>query len=110
MSPSTESFKDHRRVARVLSARWPVTVLAAGDEDTRCLGVSIRRTWTTVVVVLVACTLTTATPVGLAGIVGWVACWCRGESSSDPHSAGYCSPRLCSVRTSSSGCDVSGHR
>lgn len=51
------------------AARWPVTVLSAGDEDTRTLGVNTRRTWTTVIV---ACTLITATTVSLAGIIGWV--------------------------------------
>jgi iron complex transport system permease protein len=51
------------------AVRWPVTVLAAGDEDARTLGVNTRRTWTTVVI---TCTLITATTVSLAGIIGWV--------------------------------------
>lgn len=53
----------------LFAVRWPVTVLAAGDEDARTLGVNTRGTWTTVVI---ACTLITATTVSLAGIVGWV--------------------------------------
>jgi iron complex transport system permease protein len=51
------------------AVRWPVTVLATGDEDAHTLGVNTRHIWITVVV---ACTLTTATTVSLAGIVGWV--------------------------------------
>ncbi len=50
-------------------ARWPVTVLSTGNEDARTLGVNTRRTWTMVVV---ACTLITATTVSMAGIIGWV--------------------------------------
>ncbi|BBZ49881.1 FecCD family ABC transporter permease [Mycobacterium heidelbergense] len=51
------------------AVRWPLTVLASGDEDARTLGVNTRRTWATVVV---ACTLITATTVSLAGVIGWV--------------------------------------
>lgn len=51
------------------TVRWPLTVLASGDEDARTLGVNTRRTWATVVV---ACTLITATTVSLAGVIGWV--------------------------------------
>lgn len=56
-------------LAVLAALRWPVTVLAAGDEDARTLGVASRRTW---VAVVGACTLITATTVSLAGIVGWV--------------------------------------
>jgi iron complex transport system permease protein len=56
-------------LAVLYAARWPVTVLATGDEDARTLGVNVRGTWTVVVVV---CTLITATAVSLAGIIGWV--------------------------------------
>jgi iron complex transport system permease protein len=56
-------------LAALYAVRWPVTVLATGDEDARTVGVNTHRIWITVVV---ACTLTTATTVSLAGIVGWV--------------------------------------
>lgn len=49
--------------------RWPVTVLAAGDEEADTLGVNRALVWT---VVIGASTLMTATAVSLAGIVGWV--------------------------------------
>lgn len=49
--------------------RWPVSVMAAGDEEAGTLGVDRRRVW---IVVVTASTLMTATAVGLAGIVGWV--------------------------------------
>ncbi len=51
------------------AARWPVTVLSAGDEDAHTLGIHTGRTWAAVVA---ASTLITATTVSLAGIVGWV--------------------------------------
>jgi iron complex transport system permease protein len=56
-------------LSTLYAVRWPVTVLATGDEDARTLGINTGRTWT---VVVVACTLITATTVSLAGIIGWV--------------------------------------
>jgi len=49
--------------------RWPLTVLAAGDDEARSLGVNRTLVWT---VAIVASTLMTATVVSLAGIIGWV--------------------------------------
>jgi iron complex transport system permease protein len=51
------------------AVRWPLTVLASGEEDARTLGVDTQRTS---IAVVVACTLITATAVSLAGIIGWV--------------------------------------
>jgi iron complex transport system permease protein len=49
--------------------RWPITVLAAGEDEARTLGVSRYVVWATVIV---ATTLMTASVVSIAGIVGWV--------------------------------------
>jgi iron complex transport system permease protein len=49
--------------------RWPITVLAAGEDEARTLGVSRHLVWA---VVIVATTLMTASVVSIAGIVGWV--------------------------------------
>lgn len=49
--------------------RWPLTVLGAGDDEARTMGVNIGVVWT---VVIGASTLMTATVVSLAGIIGWV--------------------------------------
>lgn len=49
--------------------RWQVTVMAAGDDEARTLGVNRALAWT---VVIGTATLMTATAVSLAGIVGWV--------------------------------------
>lgn len=56
-------------LAALYTVRWPITVLATGDEDVRTLGIDTGRIWA---VVVVACTLITATTVSLAGVVGWV--------------------------------------
>jgi iron complex transport system permease protein len=49
--------------------RWPLTVLATGEDEARALGVNRRIVWT---VVIAASTLMTATVVSVAGVVGWV--------------------------------------
>jgi iron complex transport system permease protein len=49
--------------------RWQITVLSAGEDEARALGIDRRRVWALVVI---AATLMTATVVSLAGIVGWV--------------------------------------
>jgi iron complex transport system permease protein len=49
--------------------RWPLTVLATGDDEARSLGVNRKLVWT---VAIVSSTLMTATVVSLAGIIGWV--------------------------------------
>ncbi|MGH2716972.1 MAG: FecCD family ABC transporter permease [Actinomycetota bacterium] len=49
--------------------RWPLTVLAAGDDEARTLGVNRKVVWG---VVIGASTLMTATVVSVAGVVGWV--------------------------------------
>jgi iron complex transport system permease protein len=51
------------------TVRWPLTVLAAGEDEARALGVDRRLVWT---VVITASTLMTATVVSIAGIIGWV--------------------------------------
>ena len=53
----------------LFALRWPLTVLAAGDDEATTLGVNRRQTW---LVVIVAATLMTATVVSIAGIIGWV--------------------------------------
>lgn len=49
--------------------RWPLTVLATGEDEARTLGVNRRAVWA---VVIGASTLMTATVVSIAGIIGWV--------------------------------------
>lgn len=49
--------------------RWPLTVLAAGEDEARTLGVNRAAVWS---VVIGASTLMTATVVSIAGVVGWV--------------------------------------
>lgn len=49
--------------------RWPLTVLAAGEDEARALGVDRRVVWVTVIT---ASTLMTATVVTIAGQVAWV--------------------------------------
>ncbi len=56
-------------VAALFAFRWPITVLAAGEDEARTLGVSRYLVWA---VVIVATTLMTASVVSIAGIVGWV--------------------------------------
>ncbi|MEX5709339.1 iron ABC transporter permease [Parafrankia sp. FMc6] len=51
------------------AVRWPLTVLAAGDDEARSLGVNRTRIWA---VTITASTLMTATAVSIAGIIGWV--------------------------------------
>ena len=56
-------------LAALWLVRWPVTVLATGEEEARTLGVDHRLVW---LVVVGAATLMTATVVSIAGIIGWV--------------------------------------
>jgi iron complex transport system permease protein len=49
--------------------RWPLTVLATGEDEARTLGVNRKAVWT---IVIGASTLMTATVVSVAGIIGWV--------------------------------------
>ena len=49
--------------------RWPISVLAAGEEEALTLGVNRRLVW---FIVIGAATLMTSTAVSLAGIVGWI--------------------------------------
>lgn len=51
------------------AVRWPLTVLATGEEHAQALGVDRRVVWA---IVVGASTLMTATVVSLAGIIGWV--------------------------------------
>jgi iron complex transport system permease protein len=51
------------------AVRWPLTVLAAGEDDARTLGVNRGLVWG---VVIASSTLMTATVVSIAGIIGWV--------------------------------------
>lgn len=56
-------------LAALWVVRWPLTVLATGEDEARTLGVDRRLVW---LVVIAASTLMTATAVSVAGIVGWV--------------------------------------
>lgn len=56
-------------IGGLYAMRWPITVLAAGEEEARALGVDRRLVWGAV---LTATTLMTATVVSIAGIVGWI--------------------------------------
>jgi iron complex transport system permease protein len=49
--------------------RWPITVLAAGEDEARSLGIHRQVVWA---IVIVATTLMTSAVVSVAGIVGWV--------------------------------------
>jgi iron complex transport system permease protein len=51
------------------AVRWPLTVLATGEDEARTLGVNRRVVWA---LVIGASTLMTATVVSVAGIIGWV--------------------------------------
>ncbi len=56
-------------IAALFAIRWPITVLATGEDEARTLGINRRLVWG---VALVASTVMTATVVSIAGIVGWV--------------------------------------
>lgn len=56
-------------LAGLALVRWPLTVLAMGEDEARSLGVDRRVVWA---VVVGASTLMTATVVSIAGVVGWV--------------------------------------
>jgi iron complex transport system permease protein len=56
-------------LAALFAVRWPLTVLATGEDEARTLGVNRRVVWA---VVIGASTLMTAIVVSVAGIVGWV--------------------------------------
>jgi iron complex transport system permease protein len=49
--------------------RWPLNVLAAGDDEARALGVNVSRVR---LALIIAATLMTAACVSISGIVGWV--------------------------------------
>jgi iron complex transport system permease protein len=51
------------------AVRWPLTVLATGEDEARTLGVNRTLVWG---LVIGASTLMTATVVSVAGIIGWV--------------------------------------
>ncbi|MGH3669690.1 MAG: FecCD family ABC transporter permease [Pseudonocardiaceae bacterium] len=51
------------------AVRWPLTVLATGEDEARTMGVDRRLVWA---VVIGSSTLMTATVVSIAGIIGWV--------------------------------------
>jgi iron complex transport system permease protein len=56
-------------LAALYAVRWPLTVLAAGDDEARTMGVNRGLIWA---VVIGTSTLMTATVVSAAGIIGWV--------------------------------------
>ncbi len=56
-------------LAALYAVRWPISVLAAGEEEALTLGVNRRLVW---FIVIGAATLMTSTAVSLAGIVGWI--------------------------------------
>ncbi len=53
----------------LLLYRWRLNLLAMGDEEAASFGVNVRRER---FVVILCCTLITATAVSVAGIIGWV--------------------------------------
>lgn len=53
----------------LLLYRWRLNLLTLGDEEAASFGVNVRRDR---LVVILCCTLITASAVGVAGIVGWV--------------------------------------
>ncbi|MGH3778238.1 MAG: FecCD family ABC transporter permease [Pseudonocardiaceae bacterium] len=53
----------------IYAVRWPLTVLATGEDQARALGIDRTMVWA---IVIGASTLMTATVVSLAGIIGWV--------------------------------------
>lgn len=56
-------------LAALYAVRWPLTVLAAGDDAAQTLGINRKVVWA---VVIAASTLLTATVTSMAGIIGWV--------------------------------------
>ncbi len=56
-------------LAALFAVRWPLTVLATGEDQARTLGINRRMVWA---IVIGASTLMTATVVSIAGIIGWV--------------------------------------
>ena len=77
------------------AVRWPLTVLAAGDDEAHTLGVSRRLVW---LLVVTATTLMTAIVVSIAGSSagsGWSSRTWPG-SSADHCSPGCCPSRRCS--------------
>jgi iron complex transport system permease protein len=51
------------------TVRWPLTVLAAGDDAAQTLGINRKVVWA---VVIISSTLLAATVTSIAGIIGWV--------------------------------------
>jgi len=49
--------------------RWHINVLSLGDEEARALGVRVQLLKT---LIIICCTLVTATAVSICGIIGWV--------------------------------------
>ena len=56
-------------IAALLAVRWRINVLSLGDEEARALGVRVEALKA---IIIVACTLVTATAVSICGIIGWV--------------------------------------
>jgi iron complex transport system permease protein len=56
-------------VALLLTLRWPLNVMALGEDEARALGVP---TGTVRVLTLLSATLVTAVSVAVAGVIGWV--------------------------------------
>ena len=56
-------------LAPLVLLRWPIGLLALGDDDARALGVDVARVR---LVAIAAATLVTASVVAISGIVGWV--------------------------------------
>ncbi|NLD71139.1 MAG: iron ABC transporter permease, partial [Chloroflexi bacterium] len=56
-------------ITTLLAVRWRINILSLGDEEARALGVRVELLKG---VIIVACTLVTATAVSVCGIIGWV--------------------------------------
>lgn len=56
-------------IAVLLAVRWRINILSLGDEEARALGVRVELLKT---IIIICCTLVTATAVSICGIIGWV--------------------------------------
>lgn len=56
-------------MAVLLLYRWRLNLLALGDDEAASFGINVRRDR---MIVILCCTLVTATAVSIAGIIGWV--------------------------------------
>jgi iron complex transport system permease protein len=53
----------------LLLVRWRINVLSMGEDEAQTLGVNTKRLQT---IIIVCCTIVTASAVSICGIIGWV--------------------------------------